>query len=338
VTGIDRQVADRLRELAALAGPAGGAATAERAVALARSRRRRIARWGAAVLVLCLTATVAGLTRPPAAEPSVQGRPTVAGLAAHSAPAVYRLPPRGSLVADEDLLAELADVAWSGMSGSNRTGPPVPEPETRRVVYATDLPTGQRWVVVIGRAGLTWEYAWLTGPTGADPDELELVASGDTTRGRVLALMDVTEATAPLVVLTVPGEEAEYSPSLDRTAGGELVRQFSPLPLVDGVPTATVTTPVTWDAGQVRLLRDGVRSDVDLMTTGQPDSAVVLGPNEPDPAVLTPCMAALGIDVQVDGQGGVTWSYDSSARLSSAEQAAQERAADRCWTVATGGA
>jgi hypothetical protein len=337
VTGLEHQVALRLHELAALAGPAGGETTAERAEALAQARRRRVVRWGSAVLALCLSATVAGFTRPPSAEPSVQGRLTVAGLAARSAPETYGLPPRGSLAGDEDLLGALTDRDWSGPIGP-LGDMQSPDPGTQRVVYAGDVPGGHRWGVVIGRAGMQWMYAWFAGPAGADPDQLQLAAVDRSIRGQVLALMDVTDATGPLVVLTAPGDGAEYSPSLDRTATGELARRYDPLPVVDGVPTATVTTPISWDAGQVHLLRDGVLIDVPLMTTGTPEYVPVYGPDPPDPAVLTPCMAAIGIDVDVDSLGGVSWSYDSNEPMSSAEQAVQERAADRCWTAATGGA
>jgi len=116
VTGLEHQVAERLRELAALAAPAGGTTTADRAAALARTPRRRVLRWGTAVLALCLSAAVAGPTRRAADELTLRGRPTVAGMAARSAPEAYRLPPRGSLAADEDLLAGLTAREWSGGS------------------------------------------------------------------------------------------------------------------------------------------------------------------------------------------------------------------------------
>jgi hypothetical protein len=339
VTGLEQQVADRLRELAALAGPAGGATTADRAVALDQTRRRRVVRWGAAVLALCLSATVAGLTRPPAEELQLVGRTTPAGLALRTTPESYRLPPRGSLAGDEDLLAEIADLPWPALAGRGGAVP-APPPETRRVVYAADLPGGHRWAVVIGRAGAQWHYAWYTGPSDADADELSLVTSDQTTRGQVLALVDISDPTGPLVVLAAPGDGAEYSPSLDRAPTGELVRRFDPLPLVDGVPTAVVTTPITWDAGQVHLLRNGTttRTDVELLTTGTPDDVPVYGPGPPDVAVLTACMTALGLDVEVDLEGGVSWSYGATGAQSSAEQAAQERGADQCWVQATGGA
>jgi hypothetical protein len=180
-------------------------------------------------------------------------------------------------------------------------------------------------------------YAWFAGPSGADPDEMSLAAVDRTDRSQVLALMDVTHETGPLVVLAQPGDGVQYSPSLDRAADGGLVRRFDPLPLVDEVPTATVTTPITWDAGQVQL-RHGSSWSVVVVTTGVPGYAPDFGPEPPDAALLTPCLTALGVRVEVDDQGEVTATDDPAPTLSSAEQADRDRATDRCWTVATGGA
>ncbi|MBB3674917.1 hypothetical protein [Modestobacter versicolor] len=338
MTPTEERVAERLRELATLAGPPGGPSTAERAAFHDRTRRRRALGRTVAAVAVVVVASTALLTRPESPAPSLVAdtRTPAAVLAARTVPDAYELPPRGSLAGDEEFLAGVAALDWSetvinGQAWST-------DPGSRRVVYAADVPGGHRWAVVLGRSGVQWMYAWFRGPAGADPDELELALPPERiVRGHVLALVDMSAPRGPLVVLGRPGDGAEYSPSLDRMPDGTLARQFAPLPVVDGVPLGTVTTPITWDAGQVLLVRDGHRIDLDLLRTGHPVSTLVYGTGMPDPAVLTPCMAALGIDVELDGSGGASWTDSSTGRLSSAEQAEREAAVEGCFAVATGG-
>ena len=256
----------------------------------------------------------------------------VAALAAPSAPESYDQPPRGSLADDEEFLADVAALDWSGPEVNGRVWGNAAS--SRRVVYAADVPGGSRWAVVLARSGVQWTYAWFTGPAGADAADLALAVGSDRiVSGHVLALMDTSGPTAPLVVLGRPGDGAEYSPSLDRAADGSLVRTFTPLPEVDGVPLGEVPSPVTWDSGQVVLIRDGTRIDVDLLTIGERPSTVVVPSGPPDLAVLVPCMSALGLDVQPDGSRS-----DPSLGQSSADRAAQNTAVLDCLrTAATGG-
>jgi hypothetical protein len=333
VTPVEDRVAARLREVAALAGPPGGDATATRTLDRARADRRRTAVRGAAVVAVVLAAVVNVLAGPHRGDPfPARGWDSLAALAAPSAPEYYDQPTRGSLADDEDFLADVAALDWDGPEVNGRVWGNAAS--SRRVVYAADVPGGHRWAVVLARSGVQWTWAWFTGPAGADAADLTLAVGSDRiVAGHVLALMDTSGPTAPLVVLGRPGDGAEYSPSVDRTADGALVRTFAPLPLVDGVLLGEVPAPVTWDSGQVVLDRDGARIDVDLVTTGQPPSTVVVPSGPPDLAVLVPCMAALGLDVQPDGSWSDPWLGQSSA-----DRAAQNTAVLDCLaTAATGG-
>ncbi|MGY1857659.1 hypothetical protein [Modestobacter sp. SYSU DS0290] len=336
---VEQAVAARLAELAALAEPPDGESTVSRALALARSRRRRSAAWVAGglavVLLLAAGASTAGTTT---TEPAA-ARPTRSTAPPPPPPELYEAPARGSLADDEAFLAAVAELDWSltaDPAGVVIGGDPPAVPGTQRVVYAADVPGGHRWAVVLGLVGRQWAWTWFTGPRGASPQELTAAAIAMPVEGwEPLALMDASTDTGPLVVLTEPGVGAEYSPSLDRAPGGELVRDFDPLPMVDGVPLGEVRTPITWGAGEVRL--SGRVLPVFPMTTGEEPAFVDFPTGPIDGTDLPPCLEQLGVDVQLSPDGHLEgWGDSPPDQLSSAEQAAREDQIAACFRAAAG--
>jgi hypothetical protein len=322
-------VADRLHELVAGAHSADTGDTAGRAVALAHARRRRGARWAAGALAVVLLGTAAAVVRPADVAPAEAAGPTTPP--APAGPAVYEQPPRGSLAGDREFLAAVQALPWSDLYDTGSMTLDV-EPDTRRVVYAADVPGGHRWAVVLARSGTQWGVDWFTGPRGARADQL-VEAQGPVLlpAWQTVALMDVSGTTGPLLVLDEAGVTAEYSPSLDRAADGSLGRHFDPLPVVDGAPLGMVTTPVTWDAGQLSVLRDGFHDGVDTwLTTGTPPW-LVGAEYETDQTLVAACLSGLGYQVQDLGPGqGLTWTEPETGDLSSAEQAARDQQRNAC--------
>jgi hypothetical protein len=334
---VAQAVAARLQQLAGHARPADD--TTARAVAASRDRQR-VVRWAAGALVVVLLLGGASLARTAVAEPASQ-QVLSAPRRDPVPPPVYDLPVRGSLDGDADFLAAMAERTWSiplGYTGGTLD----PEPGTSRVVFAGDVPGGHRWAVVLARSGVQWMLAWFAGPRGADPGQMVPAVEPMPFLGsQPIALMDVSEVTGPLVVLGEPGQAVEYSASLDRAPDGQLVRDFRPLPVVDGVPMGEVTMPITWGAEELRVVEDGSRRIVSaVLSTGAPHwgQPMTYGPGPVDDTVLSACLTAAGFDVRVTAGGqGVSWADPSSGRRSSAEQAVVDRQIDECYAQATAG-
>ena len=332
-------VAARLRQLAARVPGSGD--TAGRALAVNRHRRSRAVRWVATAVAVVVLGTAATLARPEEVVAAAQPAPSTTRAGAPP-PEVYEQPPRGSLADDAGLLAQAAALPWSGVMDPNSGVLYQAEPDTHRVVYAADVPGGHRWVVVMARWRQQWAVNWFSGPRGADPAELvEAYAPVPWSGLGPLALMDASDALGPLLVLAQPGVSAEYSPSRDRAPDGRLVRDFHPLPVVDGALLGMVATPVTWDAGELYQVRGPSRSQVfDVFYTGDaPWNSWYAGIGEPpDEAVLAECLTALGLEVH-DGPGDQDMSYTDTGRedLTSAESAARDEAAAGCHVQASGG-
>lgn len=338
-------VAVRLSEVAGRARP--GLDTAERAAALDRHRHRRPLQWAAAALVAVLLVSGAALSR--SAVAPAEPEATATRQVWPRPPIIYQAPVRGSLADDADFLAAMTAREWSspyGPDGEELT----PFPSTRRVVYAADVPGGARWAVVVARTDLQWLVAWFTGPRGATPEEMELGSEATPLLGsEPLVLMDVSEETGPVVVLGEPGDGAEYSPSLDRAPDGQLVRDFQPLPVVDGVPTGEVTMPITYNAAELYVVRGDRRSYAgNQFAIGIPpwiDTTPPAGPT--DDALFGACLTEFGFDVVGPGANGgstwsspgagVSWSDPQEGQLTSAEQAVRDRQVDACIARATVG-
>ncbi|WP_164702251.1 hypothetical protein [Modestobacter sp. KNN46-3] len=335
-------VADRLHRIAERARPADDGRTAARAVALDRHRRRRAGSWAAGALAVVLLGTGASLARSAVTEPAAAPTPApVTSTYVAPPPELVEGPTRGSLADDEDFLAAMAAAPWTGPVGPDGEvvdwGLPAPEWGTGRVVYAADVPGGRRWAVVVARYEAEWFLAWFTGARGAEPAEMT-VANGyvPLDAQERLALMDASAETGPLVVLGEHGLEAEYSPSLDRTPSGELVRDFDPLPIVDGVPLGVVPSPVIWSAGEVRVTSTSDGRPPILMFSGQPPSWPAYPDGMVDTGVVAPCLEALGLLVEVEQDGGfVDYREPQTSPSSSAEQAAREHEIAACFRAGT---
>ncbi|MCZ2829265.1 hypothetical protein O2W14_10520 [Modestobacter sp. VKM Ac-2986] len=335
------EVAARLRQLAARVPTApvdGTADTAGRVLEVGRHRQQRVVRWVAAGVAVVVLGAAATLARPDV-TPVAAAAPT-ATRTAPTPPEVYEQPPRGSLADDEAFLAQAAVLPWSTPLDPATGGAPEIELDTRRVVYAADVPGGHRWALVMARWRHQWAVTWFSGPRGAAPTELTEAHPAVPWSGRgPLALMDASAPRGPLLVLAEPGAAAEYSPSLDRAPDGRLVRDFDPLPVVDGALLGMVTTPVTWDAGEAYVLRDTARNQVlEVLYTGSPEWMTWYGSLDgpPDEAVLAACLTGLGFDVD-DGPGEQDLSYGMTLTEgeSSAESAAREKSAADCHVQAS---
>ena len=351
MTGAAPDVAARLQQLAGRAVPAGhdeAPGTAERAVAADRRRRQRAGRWTAAAVVVAVLGGAAMLTRPAEVAPVAQAaapsaRPTARPPASPTPPApppaVYEQPPRGSLAEDADLLAGVAALPWSPTIDPATGSAWAIEPDTRRVVYAADVPGGHRWVLVMARWRQSWAVNWFAGPEGGGPTDLtEVMQPTGWSATEPFALMDVTAPTAPLLVFGDPGDTFEYSPSLDRAPDGDLVREFEPLPMVDGIPLGVVPTPVIWSAGELREIDVSYRGPVwDLRLAGDApwDGWYDFDGGPADEAVLGPCLTALGYTVE-DGPGenDVGYSGPGPVDLSTTEHAVLEKATADCFNTA----
>jgi len=341
MTDGQHELRTRLTRLAQHAAPLGGTGTAERAVAVAARRRQRTGRWAAGALAVVLLVTGAALTRPDPVVAAAQPGSTATARPTTTPPDLYLQPPRGSLAGDPAFLAAVAALPWTGLDPENGLSRRI-DADSRRVVYAADVPGGHRWAVVLASYGAQWVLNWFTGPRGAEPGQLS-EAYGPTVfypSAQPIALMDVSGTTGPVLVLGEPGGTAEYSPSLDRAPDGTLGRTFTPLPVVDGVPLGLVTLPVTWGAGELYEVRDGERSQIDdWLTTGNPPWARTdLDVGAPDGEVLAACLTAQGFTVQAaPPSAGVYFDDPRAGDLSSAEQAVRDQQSDDCFAAATGG-
>ena len=330
----------RLQQLATTVPPPDDVDTAERALALNHRRRLRGGRWVAGAVAVVVLGTGAALARPTevASLAEAAPAPTWPGT---PPPEVYEQPPRGSLADDPEFLAGVAALTWSSPVDGTGNAWPI-EAGSRRVVYAADVPGGHRWAVVMARWHHTWAVSWFAGPSGAAPEQLtEAHPPAGWSTSEPVALMDVSAVSSPLVVIAEPGATFEYSPSLDRAPDGTLVRDFQPLPVVDGVPFGMVPTPVTWDAGQLDQLRGANRSQVSgLQSTGEApwNSWWQHLEDQPDEAVLAACLTAHGFTVETfEDATGVAYSDPRTMDLSSAESAAREQEAAGCHLEATTG-
>ncbi|MCZ2820636.1 hypothetical protein O2V63_09880 [Modestobacter sp. VKM Ac-2977] len=337
---VGQSVAARLHEVAERARPADDGRTAARAVAVDRRRRRRAGRWVAGALAVVLLGTGASFARSAVTEPAAAPIPapvtSAVSVAPPPRPDLAEAPVRGSLADDEEFLAAMAVAPWTGPVGPDGQvvdwGGPAPEPGTERVVYAADVPGGHRWAVVLARSDSQWTWTWFTGPRGAEPTEMTPVIGGvPLGTDEPLALMASSAEAGPLVVLGGPGLEAEYSPSLDRAASGELVRDFTPLPIVDGVPQGVVPIPVIWSAGEVRITSSPGQPLYPVIDR-QPPSWPAYPTGPVDEALAAPCLEQLGLDVETEQ--GLSWGESARPPMSSAEEAAREHEIAACFRAA----
>jgi DNA-directed RNA polymerase specialized sigma24 family protein len=292
----DQELHDVLGDLAHAGASSAAALPAGAELRGELSRRRR---WLAAVAagcgaVLVAVVALAGSWSPgegAVAERTETSRPT----ATTSAPTVdvTDLPPRGSLAGDADFLAGLLELSWTEAEQLYYPTEVTTAPETRRVLFAGDVPGG-RWALLVGRPELVDPaavppdqprpvlddlfMAWFAGPPGAAPEEMELISYPyGLAPGYLPSLHD--PRTGTLVVVAAPGDTVEVSPGVDIDAAGEDSRTWTPVEMEDGVAVTQLEPtdlPWTW-AVSYRVHRDGQE-----WLTAPPDGVLV----PPDEQVL----------------------------------------------------
>jgi hypothetical protein len=165
---------------------------------------------------------------------------------------LFDVPTRGSLAGDAAWVSAVASVPVLDVL-----------PAQRHVALATDAPE-ERIALVLGRSGHDVYTAWLTGPSGAPPEQMVLAAppSATTPGPGPVALWDVPElgwTGGLLVVLAQPGDEVSFGTGRTVAADGSEEQRANVLPVSDGVVTAAVGPPVADNAGSV-LVRRGRNS------------------------------------------------------------------------------
>lgn len=335
MTDLDRDIRTAFAQLADEAGNGQGLKTAE--LAMARHRRQRRSRTGWMTAAAAVVLVGAGIPSVIPAGLTDRSETAVAALGERRN-GLYDIPTRGSLADDADFIAGVRALEWSGplgLDGANAS----PAAETRRVVFAGEVPGGERWAVVMGHIDDQQVWAWFLGSSEATPDELTLAA--EPARGgasQSIAVIDSRQPTGLLLVLSQPGDGVEYSPSLDRDTSGRLMRTYIPLPAVDGVAMAKVVTPITPDAGEVHVLRHTT-----VVAKPIPTPPTRLLPSLTTPASLTgdpeifgeqmkACLEPLGFTVALYGPDAyaiVDGPYGPGP-FSTAEQAEQQKLERQC--------
>ncbi|MGX5656933.1 hypothetical protein ACWKWC_19325 [Geodermatophilus nigrescens] len=243
------ELRDRLHELADATTAAPRPDLPEALIGEGRRRRRRRRRALSAVAAaaaVALAAAPAVLDRLPtsaAPAPGVgvaePGEPTTSEGQSPAAVLpdadVYSGPSRGSLAGDAAFLAGMAELPWPEMP----TGFEQPPDGPRTVVYATEA-AGQRWALVAVDAGDDLVVVnWFAGPSGASPEQMEVVAFPETLpRSTPAALLDADTGT--VLIVAAPGDRLEVSPRPDVDAAGTVGRTFEAVPTAAGTGVAAV--------------------------------------------------------------------------------------------------
>lgn len=283
----DRELHDALdglaRSLASSASPVPPPEELHREATRARRRRwwlGAVAVCAAAVLVAVVVLSGGEGRTPPERPDAAPDRS-----AAPRAVDVTGLPARGSLADDDAFLAGLLDVPWRDDSDPEFPIEVPTKPESRRVLFAGDVP-GARWALLVGepapveRAGEEpgvivygddLVMAWFVGPPGAEPGRMALGSYPyGVTPDTVPAFLD--PATGTLVVVAAPGDSVEVSQRVDIDAAGEDTRSWLPAGMDDGIGIARldpVDVPWTWSA-RYRVLREGRQT-----ISSSPDGPIV---------------------------------------------------------------
>ena len=232
--------------------------------------RVRHRRWLVALAALCGAALVAVvvLTGGGSGPPGEQVEATTERSPAPRDVDVAVVATRGSLAQDGVFLAGLRDLPWSDPTVTDFPLDVPTEPDSRRVLFAGDVPGG-RWALLVGRPvpveagggpGVPDELlmAWFVGPPGATPEQMTLASYPyGIAPGVVPALLD--PRTGTLVVVAAAGDSVEVSQRVDIDADGQDSRSWTPVELDHGIGVAQldpVGLPWTW-ATVFRVQRDG---------------------------------------------------------------------------------
>ncbi|NEK58861.1 hypothetical protein GCU56_13385 [Geodermatophilus sabuli] len=182
---------------------------------------------------------------------------------------VLGLPTRGSLAGDPAFLDGVRRLPWTVRESTVGPGLPDAPVDSRRVVFAGDVPGG-RWALVVGAhtlaAGVPADppgppdgdlaAAWFAGPPGARPDQMRLrTVPRRAPPGQPVAMVD--PATGALAVVAAPGDVVEVSDHPDISADGDAARSYRRVPVEAGV--AVVALPpndLLLTAVAYRVVRD----------------------------------------------------------------------------------
>ena len=214
-----------------------------------RSLRRRelglVAAGVAAALVLVgVPVLSASLTADPDRGQTAQPTAPSGGRLLPSGSNLYELPTRGGLADDERWLRGMAAVEWTPDNPYRDPGMELaepPPPQSRRVAYADDVPSG-RVALVVGISGREVVHAWFVGPRGAAPGQMRAANFPGMYQGDVVALVDGggDDETLTLVVVASPGAAIEmpHLPVVD--AQGNEAPSVETLDLDDGIAVLEV--------------------------------------------------------------------------------------------------
>lgn len=272
----DVELQRRLARLAERTAPPPRDQLAGAVVARHRAQRRQAAGMtglvaAVAALVVVSTTVLDGRDNSSAAT-AVDAAATESAVAA-AAVDVLAGPTRGSLAEDAAFVEAVRQLPWTSEATAGAEVPDAP-PDTRRVVFAGDVPGG-RWALVAGTndedpeqddPGLQTDLgalsdvavAWFAGPEGATPDQLELLSVPRGVDPRYpQALSD--SASGALVVVAAPGDVVEVSPRPEIAADATVSRAWQPVDAPDGLvvlalPSSDTSTTA---ALRYRVTRDG---------------------------------------------------------------------------------
>jgi len=190
-------------------------------------------------------------------------------------------PTRGSLAGNTEWVDAVRGLDWHVPAEIAAEVPDSPA-DTRHVAFAGDVPGG-RVALVAGEDDGHVVAAWFAGPSGAEPDDMEVVdLPRSVGRTDALALVQAASPTAPTVLLVAvgpPGSSLDVTapPGVD-AAGGE-VRARVDLPTEDGV--AVYTLHGSWTlASEVRSRVGAGRPTIVMPTVaiaGDPDGTPPTG-------------------------------------------------------------
>jgi DNA-directed RNA polymerase specialized sigma24 family protein len=269
------------------ADAAAAAADAEQQVLARRRRRWPIAVAAAAAAVVLVVPAVTGQEPTGPQTTDSPDRPRAPSVTAQVD--LSELPPRGSLADDREFIAGLVQRPWETADAGEFPMDVTTAEESRRVLYAGDVPAG-RWALVVGRPeptehvekgiGLPFAtddliMAWFTGPPGAAPEDMTMSTYPyPLVPGMTPALLDPPSGT--LLVVAAPGDAVEVSERVEVNADGSDTRTWTPTEVEDGIALAPVDrseVPWTW-AVNYRVFRDD-----DLLTASPPDGIFTTSPD-----------------------------------------------------------
>jgi hypothetical protein len=253
----EAELRDRLHSAAYRVGPGSGELASADAVITRRrtERRQRAAVLGAAlcVLVVAVLVPVVGAHRSADRAPSRPASPAATSVAPLQPNDRWLQRTRGSLAGDAAFLAAARKREWQVPEGTARSG------TARTVVFAGDV-DGIRWVLVAGEVAGRRTGQWFTGLAGDPLGMLTADGLDDLQNGFPVGHVRLEAAGASLLVLTAPGDEVQVSPAVIVTAGGQVHRDYTPVPVADGVAIVHEKGPYAGAAIRFRVLRGGAQA------------------------------------------------------------------------------